>query len=80
MSKDNVNHPDHYIKGGLECINVIKAAVIDLRGFEAVCTGNALKYLWRWKSKNGIEDLQKAKTYIDMLITDVETQKAERMI
>jgi len=65
---DNVHHPSHYCKGGIECIDVIRAAVSNLDGFEAFCTGCAIKYLWRWKSKNGIEDLQKAKTYIDMMI------------
>lgn len=32
------------------------------------CEGNAIKYLCRWKNKNGIEDLKKAKHYIDLLI------------
>lgn len=66
---DSVNHPPHYA-GKIECIEAIEAAVEDLSGPEAVSTGNAIKYLWRWKSKskNGIEDLRKAKWYIDRLI------------
>ena len=66
---DSVNHPPHNA-GKIECIEAIEAAVEDLSGPEAVSTGNAIKYLWRWKSKskNGIEDLRKAKWYIDRLI------------
>lgn len=65
---DNINHPAHYTQGGVECIDAIEAAVTGLSGIEAVCTGNAIKYLWRWKRKNGIEDLEKARWYIDRLI------------
>lgn len=69
--KDNVNHPEHYqTKSGLEVIDIIKAATEDLKGMEAVCTGNAIKYLCRWKKKNGLEDLKKAKWYLDRLITE----------
>ena len=67
--KDNVNHPAHYTSGNIECIDTIESAVIELTGIEAMCTGNAIKYLWRWKRKNGVEDLHKAKWYIDKLIS-----------
>ena len=69
---DNVNHPNHYCKGGIECIEAIKAAVVGLVAMEAVCTANVIKYLWRWKFKNGLEDLKKAKWYLDRLINEVE--------
>ncbi len=65
---DNVNHPAHYTAGGIECIDALAAATEGLHGIEAVCTANAIKYLWRWKRKNGVEDLQKARWYIDRLI------------
>lgn len=65
---DNVNHPAHYTAGSIECIDALAAATEGLRGIEAVCTANAIKYLWRWKRKNGVEDLQKARWYIDRLI------------
>lgn len=65
---DMVNHPPHYNKGGIECIDAIAVATIGLEGLEAVCTANAVKYLWRWKQKNGVEDLKKARWYIDKLI------------
>ena len=44
------------------------AHIVNLQGIEAVCTANAIKYLWRWKQKNGEEDLKKAQWYIDKLI------------
>jgi hypothetical protein len=65
---DNVNHPAHYTRGGVECIDALAAATVDLVGIEAVCTANAIKYLWRWKVKGGVEDLLKARWYIDHLI------------
>lgn len=70
--KDKVNHPSHYTQGGVECIDALAAATVNLQGIEAVCTANAIKYLWRWKQKNGIEDLKKAKWYIDKLISEEE--------
>lgn len=71
MEKDNVNHPSHYRQGGIECIEGLRAATCGLSGMEAVCTANAIKYLWRWKYKNGKEDLEKAKWYIDYLINNI---------
>ncbi len=73
---DMVNHPSHYTQGGIECIDALEAATINLKGIEAVCTANAIKYLWRWKEKGGIEDLEKSKWYIDRLIKKAETIKA----
>lgn len=65
---DNVNHPSHYTSGKVECIDAIDSAVQDLSGFEGYCTGNTIKYMWRWKKKNGVEDLKKARWYLDRLI------------
>ena len=75
---DPVNHPPHYTQGGMECIEAIKAATVGLEGIEAVCTGNAIKYIWRWKQKNGAEDLKKARWYIERLIKEVEDCENER--
>lgn len=66
---DTVNHPDHY-QGKVECIDAIEAATEGLVGIEAVCTGNAIKYLWRWKKKGGRQDLEKARWYINKLLGD----------
>jgi hypothetical protein len=68
--KDNIN-PSHYRQGGVECIDALEAATVNLRGIEAVCTANAIKYLWRWKEKNGKEDLEKAQWYITKLLTNL---------
>lgn len=69
---DNVNHPPHYIRGNMETINVIEAFTEGLQGMEAVCTANVIKYICRWKYKNGLEDLRKAKWYLEKLINTVE--------
>jgi hypothetical protein len=73
--KDAVNHPPHYNKGKVECIDAIESAVSDLHGIEAVCTANAIKYLYRWKAKDGVESLKKARWYLDRLIDTLEEQK-----
>lgn len=65
---DNVNHPQHYTQGKVECIDALDAATQGLIGIDAVCTANAIKYLWRWKYKNGAEDLKKAQWYINKLL------------
>lgn len=74
---DMVNHPSHYTQGGIECIQALEAATINLKGIEAVCTANAIKYLWRWKQKNGVEDLEKARFYINYLINNAELKTGE---
>ena len=65
---DAVNHPSHYTAGKVECIDALDAATTGLNGFEGYCTGNIIKYLWRWKKKNGLQDLEKAKWYLERLI------------
>ena len=75
---DNIN-PDHYKSStSLECIEAMQIAF----GRDVVlhfCLCNAFKYIWRWKNKNGEEDLEKASWYIDKgmsLISDRETSPA----
>ena len=70
--KDRVNQPAHYLKGGMECIDVIKAAVSNLPPYEAVCVANIIKYVWRYRDKDGIKDLRKAKHYLEWLIESFE--------
>jgi hypothetical protein len=70
-----VNHPSHYTQGAIECIDAIKEATKGLLGIEAVCTANIIKYVWRWKFKNGVEDLRKARWYLDRLIDEVSNPK-----
>ena len=65
---DVVNHPSHYTSGKVECIDCIESATMNLNGFEGFCTGNAIKYLYRWKMKGGKQDLSKAQWYIKKLL------------
>lgn len=70
---DMVNHPNHYkSESGLEVIDVIKAFTSDLTGYQAVDTGNIIRYICRWNKKNGLEDLKKARWYLDDLIKEIE--------
>ena len=69
---DMVNHPQHYTQGDIECIDALKAATVGKRGIEAVCVANVIKYLWRYEEKNGIEDVRKAKFYIERLLKELE--------
>ena len=70
----NVNHPKHYSLDihcecgkNIECLNIVKnLPFVD---------GNIIKYVWRWRQKNGIEDLHKAKFYLNELIKSVQEQK-----
>ena len=65
--KDNIN-PQHYKNGKVECIDALEAATVGKKGIEAVCTANVIKYIWRYEDKNGLEDILKAKWYLDRLI------------
>lgn len=78
-SKDAmVSHPPHYkSETGLEAIDVIEAFTFDLKGIEATDTGNVLKYMCRWKNKNGLQDLEKARWYLDHLIDHVRLLEEE---
>ena len=72
---DNVNHPRHYESGNFECIDVME----ETQGTEAVldfCICNAFKYLYRHKRKNGIEDIKKARWYINKYIEITEREVA----
>ena len=71
-TKDNVNHPSHYTKGEVECIDAIESATIGKSGIEAVCVANIVKYLWRYEEKNGIEDVKKAQFYLNRLLATLE--------
>ncbi len=73
--EDMVNHPPHYNKAGIECIDAIKAMTDD--GFEYYLQGNIMKYLWRYRYKNGAEDLNKAQWYLTLLIDVVENDKSK---
>lgn len=79
---DKVNHPDHYQNiAGVEAIDILNDAVKDLPGTQAALLWNSMKYLFRFQKKNGVEDLKKARNYLDYLIADIEaTNEAAKNI
>lgn len=68
---DNVEHPSHYCRGGIECIDAIEAS-LGKDEFTGFLRGNIIKYVWRYKDKNGLEDLKKAQWYLNKLIEVVK--------
>lgn len=73
VTVDLVNHPPHYTKGSVECIDALQAALGD-DGFISYCNGAAIKYLWRWRHKHaeGGQDLRKAQWYITEMLRVME--------
>lgn len=68
---DNVNHPAHYTQGAVECIDALEASMTpeEFRGYLKGCQ---MKYVWRYRMKGGVEDLKKARWYLDRLIGKLE--------
>lgn len=73
QANDMVNHPSHYTQGGVECIEALKASMSaeEFRGYLKGCN---MKYMWRYRLKNGLEDLKKAQWYLNRLIRELEVQ------
>jgi len=73
---NTVDKPAHYNQGeAIECIDAIRAALGD--EFPAYCLGNVMKYTWRYKYKNGIEDLKKAQVYLGWAIDSLDDTESE---
>lgn len=69
VTNDNVEHPAHYNMGKIETIDYIESVTSCFNdGFEGKCVGDVIKYISRYPFKNGIEDLRKAKWYLERLI------------
>ena len=68
---DPVNSPTHYQTELIETIDSIKN-ILGHDKFQAYCTGNVIKYLSRYREKNGLEDLKKAETYISFIVKSYE--------
>lgn len=65
---DQVNHPDHYTSGGIECIDAIRASMSPDE-FRGLLKGNVIKYVWRYRLKGKpVQDLEKAAWYLNKLI------------
>ncbi len=69
---DLVNHPSHYNSCPTKCECGRKIECIDVTRHMGFNDGNAVKYLWRWRHKGGVEDLKKARWYLDDLIKQME--------
>ena len=65
---DSIN-PSHYKGEGIECIEYIKQTM-PTEAFLGYLEGNVVKYRHRYRNKNGIEDLRKARWYLDRLIQE----------
>ena len=63
---EKIDHPDHY-QGGVECIDVMEQTQ-GRRAVQDFCICNAIKYLWRHKKKNGLEDIKKAIWYLNKFV------------
>ena len=66
QDNNNVDHPSHYNQGKTETIDILKEFLTE-EEFIGFLKGNVLKYLHRYKYKNGLEDLNKASWYLDKL-------------
>lgn len=72
--EDAVNSPSHYNNSGIECLDAIQAATDD--GYQYYLQGNIIKYLWRYRYKGKpVEDLQKARFYLDRLILVLKNEQ-----
>ena len=71
---DVVQKPEHYntnLPEGVEVIDIIEAQTAPLSGMQAVAQANVIKYVLRWQKKNGVQDLEKARFYLDRLIGEL---------
>lgn len=76
--EDKINNPSHYKgKFGLEAIDVVRNFAGNLTAVQGFYWGNAIKYLLRFQSKNGLEDLKKARKNLDWLIEEMEEENAK---
>ena len=68
---NNVNSPAHYNQGQTECIDAIEA-MLSKEEYIGYLRGNSMKYRWRFRYKNGFEDLSKAQWYEQRLVKFME--------
>ena len=83
VKEDNVNHPKHFADScSLECIEAMEIS-FGLKELIQYCKIAAFKYIWRYKAKNGKEDLEKAKwylEYIDKRVESIESHKGGKLL
>ena len=71
---DVINTPSHYTQGGIQPIDYIEANNMNF------LEGCIIKYITRYKYKNGLQDLKKAKNYLDRLIDREEKERLNKVI
>lgn len=76
--EEKVNHPSHYNSSKMETIDVL-LNTLTFEEYKGFLKGNIIKYLCRYEHKNGIEDLEKAKWYIQRLIEDQKKKNEEKV-
>lgn len=77
----NIRHQNYYTWRGRECRKIIEELTAGSRGPEGYYIGNIVKYLYRYKWKNGIEDLKKAEEYLHLLIAhNVENDRIRQSV
>ena len=77
LENDSVNHPSHYTNGDVECIDAIRSSM-NFPSFCGYLQGNIMKYVWRYRLKeHPVEDLKKARWYMDKLIETLENSDME---
>jgi hypothetical protein len=70
--KNTPVNPQHYKNGEIECIDAIKSATVGKTGFEGYLVGCSIKYLWRFESKGGVTDVEKAIWYLERLKKELD--------
>lgn len=71
---DNINHPPHYNNSLAQCECGRRIECIDVTRHMSFSIGNVIKYLWRYKDKDGLEGLKKARWYLEDAIKQMETR------
>lgn len=73
-TNDKVNHPSHYTTGEIEVINYIRDK-LGADEFTGYCIGNVMKYISRWRHKDGVQDLEKAQVYLNWAVESARKEK-----
>lgn len=68
---DYIKQPAHYTSGGIECIDYLRFT-LPKEQFRGFLRGNIVKYMHRFDKKNGVQDLKKARQYLDWLIEEYD--------
>lgn len=77
-TNDPVTHPAHYTNDDFKCSKCGECIeCIDVTSKMPFCLGNAVKYLWRWQHKGGLEDIKKARWYLERHISDMEKRDSK---